>query len=412
MKVKLLSIDNVIFCLLNMIIVIDMLNGYLVHNHYDFISVSQIYKGIIIVLVMLRILYSNEKTGIVIILSYFLLLSLASLNGFVSHMNIKWIQQDLAKNVKWINYLIFFFYFKYLIITNQEGIALKIKKFVFISCLAIVFNQIVGILGYGKAFYHLGFANELGTKGFIIAGNELSLLVLVLYAILGRYYFKTKKKFFLVSSIFFLLSLSIASKTSMGGVILIFIGIYFIDVIVKVRLKKAIYFLFLIIPLIFGVTLFLVNSDKLMSRIRFSFEISDGNVLTALLSHRNKYLESNFQILNEKYSLFDKIIGKGESYYLSLTSGQVTEIDMFDLLFTGGFISLVFSYLILCFILVNIFIKVLKKYVYAPFCLFMLIFLIILSNTSGHVFNSGVSGIFLGLFLSLTYVKNERNIRY
>ena len=74
------------------------------------------------------------------------------------------------------------------------------------------------------SFYHHGYANAVGTKGFIYAGNELTILVLSLYFIVGCYiyYLKQYRNYLLLLLAFLGISFLITSKTVLAGVLLVF----------------------------------------------------------------------------------------------------------------------------------------------------------------------------------------------
>src|SRR5699024_5437359 len=74
-----------------------------------------------------------------------------------------------------------FFYFKTLFQTKYVDKLYKLlQKLMIFSVSFLTLNMVLGVLGFGSAFYYEGSSMASGTKGFIFAGNELTILVLIL----------------------------------------------------------------------------------------------------------------------------------------------------------------------------------------------------------------------------------------
>ncbi|MBT8264213.1 MAG: O-antigen ligase family protein, partial [Muriicola sp.] len=314
---------------------------------------------------------------------------------------------------KWFNVPLSFFYFKNLLQhnsfeENRQRLSLVVKYAFFF----LVFNMILGVLGFGMAFYHHGFSNAVGTRGFIFAGNELTILVLALGFIIGMYFFKKGdfKRYLLFFAIFLVISFLITSKTVLGGVVIVFI----IPVLASIRSgidRKWINYLtasvFLGIPLFIAAFYLGITKSGIIEKIKFSLKRNDYDLLTVALSNRNNFIKNGWEVFANEFPILGKIVGYGQQYHLEL-SGHLAEVDFFSLLFSSGILGLLSLLLVICYWIFNAnHLRKLGTYPYAKSVLLYLWFLIIAANLSGHVFGSGIAGFFIGMSLALMFYKNE-----
>src|SRR5690606_26495935 len=148
---------------------------------------------VIVFLFIIRLSVTEYFWFIVLILGLFLL---APLIGLMKHLNLNWFYEDVVVATKWFNVPLSFFYFKNLI-QRPQFVRLKssLKFFLKSSFFLISINMIIGAAGLGMSFYYHGYGNAVGTKGYIYAGNELTLLIVTL-GFISACYFKKNNLYF------------------------------------------------------------------------------------------------------------------------------------------------------------------------------------------------------------------------
>lgn len=374
------------------------------------LPLSQIFKLTLLVLFLIRL--SGTKDFLIVIL-LLLIFQIGPVSGLLKTGQWNSFFQDVIIATKWFNVPLSFFYFKNLLQhnsfeENRQRLFLVVKYAFFF----LVFNMILGVLGLGMAFYHHGFSNAVGTRGFIFAGNELTILVLALGFIIGMYFFKKGdfKRYLLFFAIFLVISFLITSKTVLGGVVIVFI----IPVLASIRSgidRKWLDYLtasvFLGIPLLIAAFYLGITKSGIIEKIKFSLKRNDYDLLTVALSNRNNFIKNGWEVFANEFPILGKIVGYGQQYHLEL-SGHLAEVDFFSLLFSSGILGLLSLLLVICYWIFNAnHLRKLGTYPYAKSVLLYLWFLLIAANLSGHVFGSGIAGFFIGLSLALMFYKNE-----
>lgn len=407
-------IDFLIFILLIPVLIVDMMNGILSESNVDIpLSVSQFYKMGIVFLCSVRLLKNMEFLKMLLIILTILLLG--SLHNFmIGRISIAFVFQDIIKTSKYLIVLISFLYFQIVFSRSRINMMPYYMVWIKVSYFILAFNLLTKLVGMGYPMYDNG---GIGTKGFFMAGNEISALLVILSGIMGFYYWQVKEdkiKFWMYAILSFIMGLLISSKTGMLGIILINFLIVFdpkkIDVKSKKHIQKLIY---TFSALGLGATLlviFILNSP-IMYRYTYFWDRLD--LWTFIFSSRNLYFQEVFQLYKGEYSLVDKIIGVGNSLYETMT-GKIIEIDILDIFFIYGYFGAIFF---LLFIISLFFYAMrLKNKIDHPFArlsFIMISILSVLSCLSGHIFNSGIAGIYIGfvfamMFFSTSAWKRER----
>ncbi|MBW3518882.1 O-antigen ligase family protein [Flavobacterium sp. NKUCC04_CG] len=408
MVIKIKVLNYLILIMLIPVLIVDMLNGFLLGKQINLpISVSQLYKIVIIGLMLCRFLVDFAVLRLIGALFFILLLgSLVRFTFYDDSFSILF--DDSIKIFKYLTPLISFVYFREIMYLNDSILLDKYIKWIKISYAILAVNLLLKIVGLGYPMYEEG---TIGTRGYFYAGNEISALLLVLSVILGYYYWeikinKLKFIFCLISSL--ILGFLISSKTGMVGIVLVFVLIAFnprkINFAHK-NFRKSLIIAASLFPIfIWSAYNFVVNSAIIT---RFTHFWTRMDFLTFILSSRNTYFEMMIPIYQEQYSWIEKVIGGGQTYYEELL-GKIIEIDLLDIFFAYGYVGAILFILLIGILL--IFAKGLinkKEYPYARLSYFMIIVLVLISCLSGHVFNSGIAGIFIGFLFSLMFFKKS-----
>lgn len=384
-----------------------MLNGFFMLNGIP-LPISQIFKFLIFILMFIRVLPTKDLGFVLLI---FFIFQLGPLIGFFKTRDLSTYLKDFIIAFKWFNVPLSFFYFKTLFQSSKRKTLLPYFKIMIgLSFFFICINQGLGILGFGQAFYHEGYANATGTKGFIWAGNELTILVLSLAFLIFNFYNQQGKHFrnILLFGIFAVLSFTITSKTVLAGVILVFL----IPYLSKIRLKiKTRWFRRLVSLLILGIPIVLygfyygLRKSGFKENLAYSTKVNQADFWTVLLSNRNNFAIQGWDYFVNYLNFFEKLTGLGEGYYLEIAE-EIAEIDFVTLLFSGGILSLVLLLFIIYYWLVNASLLTKQKaFVFAKPVLVFIVFICVAGNTAGHVFNSGIAGFYTAMGVALMFYK-------
>ena len=409
MKIKIQDIDIVIWALLLPILIIDSINGMLYENNIETpFSISQVYKLGLVGLFLLRLLKTPKYLCLIFALfAYMILPSIVRWSKGVIEGKV--IIQDLIFAFKYLIIVISFFYFKVVLSTLQRAEIPKYFIWIKLSYFVLAVNLSLKLVGLGYPMYLTG---NIGSRGFFIAGNEISALLIILSCILGYYYWVVNKNvrlFAMYGVISFFLGLLISSKTGMLGIILVYLLIIGsttrFDLRSKKTVKRLLYILTVCFVFLGGIVLFVQNS-AIMSRYLFFWHKMD--FFTFMLSSRNIFLAEMLPIFESSYTTLEKWIGVGNTSFEELANQKI-EIDFLDILFTYGYLG-VLLFGVLLVVYYNKVLKLIKKktsFVYAKLSLLCGFILVLLSCLSGHIFNSGIAGIFIGFVLSLAYYKKS-----
>lgn len=391
------SILDITIYLLYGYLFVDTINGFIIRN-YTF-SFSPIYK-IFILLLMLYILSKKKIYAPIIFLMFFLILVLLHLaQGIYSSLELFWM-------LKFIMIVTSLYFFKFLISIKKFYV---IKNMFFISFFVISFNMFLGALGYGYAQYG---RNDIGTRGLFYAGNEVGGL-LITTSIFILSYFLLKKdfyKYFFVSLLILTLAVLLTSKVALFGSAIVIFILPIINIISTKRgliLSKTsfrivgistIIFLFLV-PYAIYYALYEMN---LIARI--SYWMDKVDLVTLFYSGRNLLANDVLNFLEKQGISFYTFLGYGYEKIITV-AGRSVELDAVDLFMLYGFVGLVAIYGFFLWIYFSNRVKNSKVYIYKPYVQFGILFLLLLSVSSGHIVNSGVAGIMIGALMSLDYYK-------
>ncbi|MGO2357480.1 O-antigen ligase family protein [Mesonia sp.] len=398
-----LPLDKSIIYLMLFLLPIDMVNGFLLTNNIILpISISQAFKMLIVLLIFLNLAKYPKQ----FFLSIFIILVLMVPSFFQLFKNLDFslLMNDLIKITKYVIPIFAFLFFRNYLKKNTSRLVFKLVNF---SYFILVINILLKHLGIGYPMYSFG---DIGSKGFFYAGNEISALLLILSSIVSfNIWNQNKYVYVLIALLNVIVALTISSKTSVFGIILLHILIpikrpTLQKINVRLFLNAFIIVLIALPPLVYFSWSY-VKATSIYNRLAYFYDKFD--FFTFLLSNRNVFLKDSFKVYLEDYSFLEKIIGVGQSTYEQMNDFKLVEIDIADIFFTYSFIGLFLFITTLLFVLLQayLFSKNAEKYPYANLVLLMLFFLFIISTTAGHVFSSGMAGIFIGLLFSLCYIK-------
>jgi hypothetical protein len=400
----------IILFLITIALFVDNISG--IADYYSikvFTETSKVYKVFLMFLVLIFLAIYKKHNFVVAIIIF--LISLISL--FILHKtegsNISAIQ-EFGFILKIISPIIYFLFFKEIITTYFK----KIKLIFFVALLIISLNLFLGMIGFGKSQY----ANDVGSIGFFIAGNEVSGLMIVVSAFLLQYtQSKYPKKYIYVAIFLLALALIKATKTAILGQLLIMLIIPFLSSnkilarLIKLSPKQIKILTISAICSFLGFVILLAKSNVAN---RWIENFSGSKIISSILSSRDIYLEQSFIMLKEDFNQLNFLFGKGFYNFQEIMGNYLPiphtiEIDLFDIYYSYGIPITILIYGFYAFVILKgiAHYSKNKKYTFVPVVILTLVVLFIVSMLAGHILTSGLCAIFMGILTSLIYYKED-----
>jgi hypothetical protein len=275
-------------------------------------------------------------------------------------------------------------------------------KFIFESFLVI--NSICIIIGfifhiqyfssYNPQSEILPYEERFGYKGLIFGVNELS----GVYILGVSYYFRqiifhNRSKYLTL-----ILVIAAALLTGSKGTIIstLVCTCYYL-----LKIKKTFFYFLLCLIIFVAVKYSLDLYNWFSDNSNIVLENSDGSIITFLSTGRNLFLGANFKYIKENWSILNFIFGDGVLY---------SETDLFDLYYFFGFASILYLYY---------YRRIIKIVDQSPDIKFIMLIILVIAFTAGHIIQSAVFPTFLVLFLlsssfkqSFTTHKHEYCFRF
>lgn len=387
-------------------LIVDTVNGFLLRNAVLPISISIIFKLLLIGI----FLFSMDKKNFLIalfpavLIFLFLDMHILYLNGF----------GDVFGDFQWMFkfYLIVlsYLFFRY-VIDHYPHLLEKIFFIVKLSFAILALNIFAGAVGIGYKQYE----DSIGSIGFIYAGNEMSLAIIVSGAIILFYLLEKRKiaAYFLFSLLFIAVAVLKVTKIAVIGSFIMVLFLPLIAVLPQLttlKVDKSLVKIFTI-----ALTLFLVSFPaaiyialyKLDLISRLSYWLDKTDLVTVIFSHRNIWAGEALDMFWNSYSNLELFFGIGRPMFLALF-GQSVEIDPVDMLMAYGIFGVLLIYSYFIYMVGLAFQKSFsEEHIYAKYIVFIGLFVIAVSFTAGHVVTSGIAGILAGLLFALLHAKKE-----
>jgi hypothetical protein len=390
------QLDISIFYLLNIIIFIDLINGYFLN--YDLhLPISQLYKTFLLFIIGYKYFFNstfNIKTLKYILYFIFFLLY------YIFFFNFDLFTETISHLSKFIFIVISYYYFRFGINSSPSFFFNKLLIFSKFSLLILCISLILGLFGFGFSTYG---ESSVGNKSFFNGANDLGVAIITLFSFLVYYLnlikLNTLTKYLILIFISFLI-FTISTKLTIIGTVLSFFLLPYIYKNKNIRVKKIKNFVTLLILISVGLSILykIFIETEAYQRLITLYELHD-DIGFLIFSGRQGYLEREIGgFFSSNY--FHQIFGLG--------GGKTIELDFFDVLFNYGYFGLILIY----GFYISLFISAIKKsrnvlYPFAPYVVFINLLLTFTSLLSGHVIFSAMGGIFISLVNSLTFYKTS-----
>ncbi|MBU1438205.1 MAG: O-antigen ligase family protein [Gammaproteobacteria bacterium] len=397
-------LDLLILLLAKWYLLIDAGNGVLLQLFGQSVPLSAAYKSLLLLLMVVALVW-HQVRGLLLPLLLLLLMMLGPFYSLLQSGNTAGFSYDAGMLLKILSPLLAALYFYNLVSREPEQARQAIHQIMLFSFAILVLNLLLGRLGYGFEAYlpndYLPDQN-LGTKGFFKATNELSALLLVLSGYLfASYWPQARLKFSVVLVCSLFCASSMLTKTGIAGVLLLAILIPLLQS--KHHWQRFSRWIGVVV--LSGVVLTLVMLWQLPLILetlgigqKLLWVYQQQGVLGVILSSRDLYAAQNWQLAVQYYDQWHLLSGIGVTGLELYTAKPMAELDPVDLFIWYGGLGLAYFMLWFGWVLIQSY----RCYLQAPHTvaaglLMVNAVLLLVAAMAGHVLTSGMLWIPWGM---------------
>lgn len=397
-------LDLLLVLLIKLYLLADFANGYLLYQFGNSYGLSAAYKTVLLCGMLLAIAQSMGR-ALALLPALLLALLIGPAVSYWANGNRLGFASDIGMILKLVAPLIALWYAHGLVQRDAQLAKTTVHQLMWFSFGLIVLNLVLGRLGFGLSAYLPSdyFPNQqLGSKGFFKATNELSALLLVFSAYLLSYYWPRRKMVFaLVAALALFCSSTLLTKTGNAGVVLLI-------VLIPLLQARAIWLpqRRLLITVLGSagllLLLLLLNLSALLTVLPLSQKLQmvlqQQGVLGLLLSNRDLFVAENWFFVERHFPLWQQLFGVGNTGLALYSSKPLSEIDPADLFIWFGITGLAFFLLWFAFVIGQARRCWQQQPVGVASGLLLLnLLLLVVSALAGHVLTSGMLWIPWGL---------------
>ncbi|WP_340677838.1 hypothetical protein [Paraglaciecola sp.] len=375
------------------------------------LKISLLYK-LPLVACMLVIIALKSRTILLLIILAFIVLILGPAFKFTSNHKVAFLFNDISLAIKVITPFITFYFCKTIAKIYPDILGTYGIRALWINFLAILFNLVIGVLGFGYPSYDDGGEDGqgIGVNGFYIAGNELSGCFVLLFGFILHYFWNYQRFYFYPFSLLTIVcGALIATKTAM---LASFMLIFLVPIVNErqylfhfTKLKVKLFF-----PLVIGcalATYFILDFLKTVGlHDKIVWVLQEKGILDLIFSGRLELVSKILDSFMSGASWFEYLFGIGtigmSGYFTTKYSSEVDPIDLF--VYVGVLGSLI-VYISVFIMILPAFLMSKKDRFLPPIIVLVNLILLVLCFFSGHILNSGMLGPIWGLINGMIFVK-------
>ncbi len=340
------QLDLLILLLVKSYLLVDALNGFIQQQFGQGLALSAAYKSVIMALMLWSCALTLGRRIVLLPLLLVLLLT-GPVVSFFSLGHSTGLSYDIGMALKLAAPLLAAWYC-YSLCQRDAALAQRnLHQLMWFGFIIIVLNLLLGRLGYGLSAYLPSdyFPDQqLGSKGFFKATNELSALLLVFSAYLFAWYWPRKKAVFvavLLASLF--CSSTLLTKTGNAGVVLLALLIPLLQARsrwqahrqwIRWGLAGAVLLLLLLAWQLPALLPHLPLSEKQQ------LVLQQQGAIGIVLSNRDLFVRDNWVFVEQYFPAWQQLIGVGNAGLAFYSSKPLAEIDPADLFIWFGLAGL------------------------------------------------------------------------
>lgn len=260
------------------------------------------------------------------------------------------------------------------------------------------------VLGIGFSTYGDGTSmggRNVGFKGLYFAQNDISYIIDILYLYVMNKIFKHVSP----RTIFeYLMVLSSSLLMGLKGnyLIIILITIAFLlkyESSLSRNFQKILLFMSIVLSILAFISFFTNEINQIIERWQYFY--NKNSLISFLTSTRSDRLAPTFSWLFANYGIVGLLCGSGYNY-TNIVILQFIEMDLFDIILQLGLIGFIFVY--------GFYVKLYLNNRNVVFYSTAFLLTLLISTLSGHVFETALSGVFLGVICSGLIISGEKKI--
>lgn len=408
LKIK-FNYSEALLILLLIILSLDFFNGVVMLVSGADLKLT--YIKILLTIFFLMHIFTDKKTILLPVFFMALTTLFVLVHSQVSE-NYNFVE-DVSNFIKLLMPLITFLAFY---IFNERGFFDKpliikfLSYFLRFALLLILLNSY--LVFSGISIYKYEFSDSsVGGGGLISSGNELAALLVLLYLpSLSFIYISNLGRLWLLFCILVYGFAMFVGGMKFAILSFIFLTIYYFTYVQKIDFKSLFYGLLILLTLPFLIDKSLKLVEPFIARWEYFYNQFD--LLTFLLSGRNVRVEYFFNEILENISLLEFIFGFGwgTDGNIGFIGYGVYEVDFFDALYSYGLIGLIISLLIWgCGVLLSALYFFKSRNLFTKSVSLSVILLFSGSFVTGHIWFSGLIGVYLGMLFFFAILLKDKN---
>ena len=403
-----------IWFFLSLYLYIDSLTGFFLWKYGLEIPLSQLWKGVILILALTWSLFFSRSLFCFLIVLIIFLLSGPIVRLFQDGIGAGFVESCIMA-LKALMPAIIIGYCNQAQFDHPEFVSRGAPRVLWLCVGALVLNILLGIFGLGFTAYGTGETGGIGVVGFFPAGNEVSATFAILAGFVLMRGWQAQRRFYLLIALMVVgCGFLIATKAAIGAAILLS---FCIPVAYRrgawMKISPAMLFLLLValgLLTLAAIELWAVlELVGLSDRILYIYE--NQGVIGILFSGRDVTINSIFSNLYENLDLTKVFFGLGPTFLNQASQKITAEVDPVDLYLWFGLPGVIYGFL---FLLIVTYISM-KAYSdganrHGPGVLVINVTLVGISIFAGHVVFGGMAGIVWAVLNALVILES-RNIR-
>jgi hypothetical protein len=401
---------KIIFIMLSYLLWIDALSGMLQFYGGFALKISLLYK-LPLVACMLTIIALKSRTVLLLVILAIIVLILGPAVKYTSNNKTAFLFNDLSLAIKTITPFITFYFCRTIAQIYPDILGTHGIKALWINFLAILFNLIIGTLGFGFSSYEGGEDGEgIGVRGFYVAGNELSGCFVLLFGFVLHYCWNYRRLYFYPFSIVTIIcGALIATKTAM---LASFILIFLVPIVNErqhlfhfTKLKIKLFFPLVIVGAL--ASYFILEFLQTVGlRDKIMWVLQENGMWGLIFSGRVEFVSNIIDAFMSSAGWFEYLFGIGTVGMSDYLRGKYSaEVDPVDLFVYVGVLGSIVVYVSVFLMILPAFLMGKQDRFLPPIIILVNLILLMLCVVSGHILNSGMLGPLWGLFNGLLYVK-------
>lgn len=398
------SLDLLILLLVKTYLLVDALQGFLQQQWALNLPLSAGYKSALMLLMLLSCGLTMGRR-IVMLPALLLLLLVGPVLSFFTLGHSAGLSYDIGMALKLVAPLLAAWYC-YGLCQRDAALAWhNLHQLMWFGFAIIVINLALGRLGFGLSAYLPSdyFPDQqLGSKGFFKATNELSALLLVFSAYLFAWYWPRQKIIFvIVLALSLFCSSTLLTKTGNAGVLLLAIFIP----LLQARAQWLSHRRLIQLVMVAGVMLLLLLAWQLPAVLPYlplsekqQFVLAQQGAIGIVLSNRDLFVAENWFYVERYFPAWQQLLGVGNAGLALYSSKPLAEIDPADLFIWFGMAGL--SWYALWFGgVIRLAVEAWRQapQSVAAGVLMLNILLLVVASMAGHVLTSGMLWIPWGM---------------